>query len=66
MMFSQEINVWGLHGAKILEEMKIDSTVIYLFLFYAFSKKIQLYIIFNQFQFFEMGKILKLLTKDNQ
>ena len=27
MMFSQEINVWGLHGAKILEEMKIDSNL---------------------------------------
>lgn len=35
------------YGAKILEEMKIYSNFSTLFLFYTFSKKIELYIISN-------------------
>lgn len=31
-----------------------------------FLKKTELYNIFNQFPFLEMGKILKFLTEDNQ
>lgn len=31
-----------------------------------FFKKTELYNIFNQFPFLEMGKILKFLTEDNQ
>lgn len=59
------MNVWGLHGAKILEEMKIASNLLF-FVLCLFLKKTELYNIFNQFPFLEMGKILKFLTEDNQ
>lgn len=59
------MNVWGLHGAKILEEMKIASNLLF-FVLCLFLKKIELYNIFNRFPLLEMGEILKFLTEDNQ
>lgn len=59
------MNVWSLHGAKILEEMKIASNLLF-FVLCLFLKNIELYNIFNRFPLLEMGKILKFLTEDNQ
>jgi len=44
--------------------MKIDSNLLLFYL--SFSKKFELYIIYNQFQFLKTGKILKFLTEENQ